>query len=169
MSSDCEENNSNCAEEGLTIAEEESTEAAAVEETSKEAGTKRAASSSKGGKRQKKFKSEFKIIKGASLEQFLEHLNTACQATAVEYKRCQHLLPGQYRLLKLYPAHDSEFGTINGLVRNLTTEETFITSMPGTFKDIPEQFYGVYDNINLLIEKSEGRKGCSIKLIKEEE
>jgi hypothetical protein len=101
------------------------------------------------------------------LEAFFEHLNNACEATSISYKRAHQLVPGVYRLLKLYPAKNSQYNSVNGLLKNSTTGESFLVSMPSVFKSIPEEFYGIYSDINVEIEQNpDNKKSIRIKIVK---
>jgi hypothetical protein len=109
--------------------------------------------------------SHLKLIKGKELDEFLGHLKTACLATSVSFKKCHQLSKGKYQLLKLYPAKKSDYGTVLGLLKNKVTQEVCLASMPGVFQQIPMKFHGVYEKVNLFIEKAEGRDAAKIKFI----
>jgi hypothetical protein len=108
---------------------------------------------------------ELKTIRGKALDEFLGHLKIACQTTSVTFKRAYNLPKGRYQLLKLYSAKKSKYGTILGLLKNRSTNEISLASMPGSFTHIPKKYHGLYEKLELHIEKSEGRNAAKIKLI----
>jgi DNA mismatch repair ATPase MutL len=108
---------------------------------------------------------ELKTIRGKAFDEFLGHLKLACQTTSVTFKRAYSLPKGRYQLLKLYVAKKSKYGTILGLLKNKSTSEVSLASMPGSFTHIPKKYYGLYEKLEVHIEKSEGRNAAKIKLL----
>jgi hypothetical protein len=108
---------------------------------------------------------ELKTIRGKALDEFLGHLKIACQTTSVTFKRAYNLPKGRYQLLKLYTAKKSKYGTILGLLKNRSTNEISLATMPGSFSHIPKKYHGLYEKLELHIEKVESRNAAKIKLI----